>query len=229
MSSLRRSSVRAGSSPMMAALCLAATTILVMTLRVPAAHAGHYWYPNGGYSGPIVHMHPGSGSRTLGVMNRVDEDGDLNWIADQARLQWDWGTVLSLPLTGSHAGASIQIDDHNYGETNWAGLAETFAWHTDCIGAECHAPNGTLYDYEQGHYNHSHTHLNLFYIGAGNSRNLRQNVACHELGHALGLGHIVGVAGNGTGCMITPASALEPVPRQHDFDMINTLYTGNGH
>jgi predicted Zn-dependent protease len=96
--------------------------------------------------------------------------GDSDWRRQTRDAQLDWHnrTPLRLDTTTEHAVAHIHAVDANYGDTGWHGIASSPCYHE---------PAGTRHD---------HTKVNLFYRLDSHGK---QHVACHEIGHLIGLAH----------------------------------------
>jgi hypothetical protein len=217
-------------------LGLTLVTLAAWAACSASAFAGHYFYstppPNGWYSGTpprIAHMHDHNWiDNRVPFWNRVDNDGPQWTSANDARIDWEARTIVDLTPTGSHLEARIQLDDWWYGDTNWAGLMEPFAWHRDGdpYSPETHAPVNTIWD-DAGHMSQAHTHVNLTFMHSSiEGYNARRNLACHEIGHALSLWHQ-----GGTSCMQSQVrrELAFRIPDAHDVAMVNQLYTSWGH
>lgn len=83
---------------------------------------------------------------------------------------------ITLDSTISYNSADVTVYMNNYGATDWDGL------HTETLGDYEHPINGTALE-------HSEISLNTYWRGSSTSDNLWKAIACHEMGHSLGLGH----------------------------------------
>lgn len=175
-----------------------ATVLVAIGLALPVTAGAAIWTDSGGN---WVHVDPHPG-RVMPYLNAIDEDAGLQAQANTAASVWDAGTILALPATGDFWYAKLRLFDGYYGNTGWAGLAH----------ASAHAPDG-------------YAEFNLTYV-AGGTAAYKTKVACHELGHLLGLWHE-----SGTSCMVSGYDPPVPgsFPTQTNFDEVNWWYTASGH
>ena len=129
--------------------------------------------------------------------------GHMRTATRRAAAEWSNRTLLT--LTETTGPASITVVMRQIG--NWWG----FAW------VPYHAPSTVAYDPEYvASYN-----LGRELTGA------YQALACHEVGHALGLGH------GGSGCMASTTPTLfdqhERYPGADDVALLNHQYAATGH
>ena len=129
------------------------------------------------------------------------------WPVDASVAKWNeaqgvdsWYRWATCPaVAGSHC---VHVFSSNYGATGWTGQV-TYQWNSSTT----HFIDGTVEVRLNDHY-------------AGNAQENRSN-SCHELGHALGLGH----NGSTTSCMYTAAIPNPPqFPDGNDFALLADLY-----
>lgn len=169
-------------------------TIAFCVSSAPNAQGNHLWTYNGNW----VHMH----TRQFPVYR----SGINLWTiaAAQAESMWRDGTGVNPYFTNTHTGSRIHIIPGDYGDVPWAGLATTEeGW------------NGTT-----GHYTHGHNLYNWYYTDTS-IRAL--HVACHEMGHSLGLAH----TGDTSSCM-SPGQ-YGGGPNAHDRELLTYQYGATGH
>jgi hypothetical protein len=168
-----------------------------VAVLVPGVAFGHIAYDG---SGRFRHQ---SHSRDLNFFNGVD-DGE--WRAEtrnaQINIRETMGGSLRLNST-SHGASVIHVVDDNYGATGWVGYAYNWGYHAG----------------------HGHAQLNLYYRPG--DRRTQQGVACHEVGHFLGLAHST----DATDCMHTPAdySNASVLLGTAHRDQLRSTWNGWGH
>ncbi len=116
---------------------------------------------------------------------------------------WHNATVINLQQVGGF-GQNDQINavNANYGASGWAGLAEP---------GDCGVPYMTA-------------HANQYYLDNHGYFD-KAFVACHELGHTVGLDHRG--SGESTTCLREGGTGIfyPPYPDQHDLDEVNSHYS----
>jgi hypothetical protein len=147
---------------------------------------------NNGYSDPQVYFNDHAGA---------------NWPTDAAVYTWNqsygidsyyrWNSCSS--AAGTHC---VNVWDANAGPTKWAGRT-TYSWDSGR-----NLIDGSVYVQFNDYYSY-------------NADGFRQN-ACHELGHALGLGHNV----QDYSCMwYQIKNSAHRTPDPDDFNMLATVYS----
>ncbi len=151
---------------------------------------GHRWAANG-FEDPAVYMldHTSSAWPVTAATN--------TWYQAQGiDAYYRWYTN-GCPGGGRHC---VNVYNAYYGATGWAGLT---TWGTDSTGDYDNTTNVTV-------------KLNDTYGGtAANHR----NVACHELGHALGLAH-----NTSTGSCLYYMQGTTLYPNSDDFNILPRMY-----
>lgn len=120
---------------------------------------------------------------------------------------WHNASVIDLTQVGG-AGTNDQINSYNgfYGTTGWLGIADPKP-NTSCV----YGPDQVVF---------WNTLLNQTYLDNGYTLQNKQDVACEELGHAMGLAHTT-AAGS---CM--NATLTAPQPNAHDIAELAGIYPG---
>lgn len=127
------------------------------------------------------------------------------WSAQSRQAQIDWDNVMSESLrfdTVAHESSAIHTVDQNYGATGWIG----------------YTANGGV------HAGHAHVQLNLYY-GNSETWQKKRQVACHEIGHVVGLAH----SSDATDCMVTPATNTGLSLAAGHRDQLRSQYNSTGH
>lgn len=188
--------VRAIRRPLAAFAVSALAAFAVSTATAPEARAHHPWI----HQDQWVHMH----TREFPVYR----EGISLWTAaaQMAEYSWSQNTDVRVFYTGSHWWSRIHIIPGNYGDTGWAGFASV------------EGP----WDSTTGHYNHSHNLYNHYY--SSSSRHALQ-LACHEMGHSLGLAH----NWERDSCLTSRLGDGGATPNSHDRFQVRALYETYGH
>jgi hypothetical protein len=140
----------------------------------------------------------GSGEYATAFVNKAILDGN----------SWSSATAVDLHEVGGY-GENDQINafNANYGRVGWAGIMiPTFQGGSQCI------------------FQHARVQANQYYLD-NLSYQYKAFIACHELGHGIGLGHRAQT--ENTTCMREggDSSALyPPYPDQIDIDNVNEKY-----
>ena len=134
---------------------------------------------------------------------------DWNQALDRAAAQWSRSKVLNLnvvpggtnPRTCRFDSGQVEVCSENYGETGWLGI--------------------TVFTVRDRHIKAAVVGLNDFYFdnpefGLDTPR-ARNSVACHELGHAIGLAHR-----GGNSCMTV--RRFPDDPDRHDYKELERIY-----
>ncbi|WP_320668691.1 matrixin family metalloprotease [Patulibacter defluvii] len=137
---------------------------------------------------------------------------DINFINGTSTTFWDevrWAQLawhskmdgsLRFPTTG-HDASIVHAVDTSYGATGWGGYAYNAGYHAG----------------------HGHLQLNTSYAYSSNQRRV---LACHELGHFIGMAH----SSNASDCMVTPVDvgASASIATSHR-DQLRAAWNGSGH
>jgi hypothetical protein len=115
---------------------------------------------------------------------------------------WSRSAHINARVIGcSYSGREMRAYNRRYGRTDWAGYAD--------------------YTYGGGHFSGARLRFNETYISGASDRYL-QKIACHELGHGLGLAHR-----DTSSCLVPGGSSRRPAfyrPDRHDFDQLRAIY-----
>ena len=170
-------------------LALAAATVVMLLATASSAQGYHRWFTGGKW----IHQH----TTYFGVYS-ADEALHADATAWGEQMWSFWVEPITMEWNHIHDESQIHVLGGDYGATGWVGLYETNqGW------------DGT------GHYTHGHMHYNRSYLSTSTEQ--RYAVACHELGHGLGLNH------GDTGCMAS--APLNPFPGGDDVGELNAAYT----
>lgn len=180
---------------------LVVAVLMVLTLVWPSAALGswHRWIDS--RTGNWVHMH----TRSFPTYSS-DIPGGYWWSATvRASAYWFTNTIQTFGVD-THGGSRIHTIHGPYGDTGWFGLATIEeGW-----------------DYYSGHYTHGHNLYNHSYLADVATRT--DHVACHEMGHSLGLAHW----SNTGSCM--ESGGFYPFPDGgQERDFLPRLYLSTGH
>ncbi|MGE4427684.1 MAG: matrixin family metalloprotease [Solirubrobacteraceae bacterium] len=137
---------------------------------------------------------------------------DINFINGTSSVFWDdvrWAQLawhskmdgsLRFPTT-SHDSSIVHAVDTNYGNTGWGGYAYNAGYHAG----------------------HGHLQLNTYY---SYTANMRKVLACHELGHFIGMAH----SSDASDCMVTPVTSgsSASIATSHR-DQLRAAWNSSGH
>jgi hypothetical protein len=113
---------------------------------------------------------------------------------------WDT-TFLAIDEVGSYGeDDQINLENSNYGDTGWAGLAGGSGSGEACV------------------FDFGTARLNSYYLD-GYGTNVKKHAACHEVGHVIGLDH-----SSDDGCMNPDLGTTRPYPASEDVDMLDVVY-----
>lgn len=170
------------------------------TAGAPSASA-HLLYQSDGW------MHATHG-RDYYFYNGATQTGWQNACRDA---QLNWHTVMNGSLrfySTSHDASILHCLDANYGDSGF-------------VGRSTHPGLGILC----AHCGHTHLDMNQYYNFLVPFPSDKQSVACHEIGHPVGLAHSI----DADDCMHTPYSGLFPTIGYAHRDQLRAQYTATGH
>lgn len=195
-------------------LALVLSIGMAMTAVTTGAQANHAW---GGY-----HWARTTPQFTLKLGNNTTT---ASWNSHLAQTSSDWNSGNSPVLTSIVAGGSnkrcsmvvgmTQVCNGTYGKNGWLGLASIN------ITGGVHITQGSA--------KMNDTYFNTFTY---NNPNEREHVMCQEVAHTFGLGHQSEDGSSQNSCMdyfsntgANAGSTISTKPNQHDFDMLNSIYS----
>lgn len=168
------------------------------------------WVPSA--SGEVVPHWEGDGERTIYVENDLPSDWDIplrNAVAD-----WNRSSYIHLVLVD---GDETCYDFDYQVEFCWSRYTPTPTW----IGLT------STWTYEDGHLRYAVSEANA---GKSWGNGKRRFVACHELGHAIGiLAH--STATSGSGCMVARFAYVTVYPARPsaaDYTTLSEVYAHAG-
>lgn len=169
------------------------TALIVVTIvlgagAVSASHRSGCWK----YADALINWYNGG---TGDYRNIYEEEAKTD--ADS----WHNYTDVNFNSVAS-AGTTDHINAYNgfYGSTGWLSIAQISSY------SGCTVRSGQI-------------RMNQTYLDNGSyTRTNKESIACHEIGHLLGLGH----SPNATSCMSHNLSAAQP--DAHDRDVVNSIY-----
>jgi hypothetical protein len=178
-------------------LAVAATAVILLTFSPPAGaapccYAGWHWKRA---ANPFnVTLLASVQSKWMTPLTNAANEWSTSPIFDFHIVPGDT-SLATRSSCAETSGNEVHVCNANYGATGWAGLTELTL-------------NGQ-------HIVKIRVRLNDYYV----TRTLRRLVACHELGHSVGLGH----RSTPTSCMM-PGSGSRKHPDATDFKEIKRIY-----
>ncbi|UUY02312.1 hypothetical protein LRS13_16550 [Svornostia abyssi] len=170
-----------------------ATATLAVAATPSDAHATYSWCTGAGGTRQVSHVVPLPGRQVPTYVNGIVDSG-MRTQARSARDVWDVMTSPVFPYVSDFWTSRLSMFDGYFGATGWAGLATP----NSC-------PSGSTF-----------LQFNMSYM-ASRSWDQRRGVACHEIGHAIGLAHA------GGSCMAAPPEAMNA--SWTEWSEVSNLYT----
>jgi predicted Zn-dependent protease len=177
-------------------------SLAILAGAVTSSASAHLLYD---YNGNWLHVLHG---RDYNFYNGADQQAW--WDAGRAA-QLDWHSKMNGSLrfySSSHDASLLHFLDYDYGQTGWIGRS--------ILG------NGNPLVQHGGH---SHLDMNTYYNFQASFPSAKQNVACHEIGHPVGLAH----SSDATDCMVTPNNPNYPTLSYAHRDQLRDQYNATGH
>lgn len=175
-------------------ILLAAAVLSLTVILSGTASASHWQGPMAGYDTDITFDQI---NLTTGFHDAFHWDVSNN--VDRTELN-------SILYHNSSYTREVRLYDGYYGDTTWAGRA--YCEQSEPLGRWCET--------WVVQYNLTHT--------ADYSTGYKRHLSCHEVGHALGLGH----EDSGSSCMRTAATDPNAYDKEyftsHDINTINSIY-----
>ena len=181
-------------------------TVLVGTGLPGSADASHSW---NGY-----HWARRANPFTLQLGNNVSAVWEPYLAATSS--DWSASAVLDTMIVGGSAGSRVcrpragrvEVCSYRYGQNGWLGLAQVWVSGSHII---------------QGAVKMNDTY---FRLARYNTRALRNQVMCQEVGHTLGLDH-QDESGASLGTCMDYSNDPTPSqhPNQHDYEQLGTIYS----
>jgi hypothetical protein len=195
-------------------LALVLSVGLAIAAITTGAQANHAW---GGY-----HWARTTPQFTLKLGNNTTT---ASWSSHLAQSSSDWNSGRTPILTSIVAGGSnkrcsmvigtTQVCNGTYGNNGWLGLASIN------ITGGVHITQGS-----------AKMNDTYFNTSTYNNPNEREHVMCQEVAHTFGLGHQSEDGSSQNSCMdyfsntgANAGSTISTKPNQHDFDMLNSIYS----
>lgn len=191
-------------------LAIAVAVVLPATLFAAPLLAGHSWN--------TYHWKRTTAQLAVPVGDNVDASWDSHLTT--AINDWNKSVVIQSPAVAGSTNpkncrgvaGTIQVCNARYGQTGWLGIATI--------------------SLSGGHITQGTTKLNDTYFNTPqyNTPAWRALVTCQEIGHDYGLGHQDEdfSTDNTNSCMdYTSAPGGNEHPDQHDFDQLETIYSGH--
>lgn len=118
------------------------------------------------------------------------------------------GGSLHFDTAASHDASYLHCLNGDFGATGWYGRSLNPGFPTVCV-----------------HCGHAHLDMNSYYNVALPLPSNKQQIACHEIGHPVGLAH----SSDATDCMVDPYTGGQPTIGFAHRDQLRNQYTATGH